>query len=151
MRELKNILVAIDFNDSVGDLLGYAEGLALKFEAKIWVVHVAEPNPDFVGYEAGPQYIRDLKAEDFKEEHRKLQTISTAFVGEDVECEALLIQGSTVETLLEEANKLNADLIILGTHKHSFFYNLFSESVSLEIFKKANIPVMAIPIDEDED
>jgi len=151
MRELKNILVAIDFNDSVGDLLGYAEGLALKFEAKIWVVHVAEPNPDFVGYEAGPQYIRDLKAEDFKEEHRKLQTISTAFVGEDVECEALLIQGSTVETLLEEANKLNADLIILGTHKHSFFYNLFSESVSLEIFKQANIPVMAIPIDEDED
>ncbi|QED37924.1 universal stress protein [Antarcticibacterium arcticum] len=151
MRELKNILVAIDFNDSVGDLLGYAEGLALKFEAKIWVVHVAEPNPDFVGYEAGPQYIRDLKADEFKEEHRKLQTISTAFVGEDVDCEALLIQGSTVETLLDEANKLNADLIILGTHKHSFFYNLFSESVSLEIFKKANIPVMAIPIDEDEE
>lgn len=150
MKELKNILVAIDFNDSVGELLGYAESLALKYSAKIWVVHVAEPNPDFVGYEAGPQYIRDIKAEEFREEHRKLQNYCAAFVGEDVDCEALLIQGSTVETVLEEANKLNSNIIIMGTHKHSFFYNLFSESVSLEIFKKANIPVMAIPIDEDE-
>lgn len=151
MKELKNILVAIDFNDSVGELLGYAESLALKYEAKIWVVHVAEPNPDFVGYEAGPQYIRDLKAEEFREDHKKLHNIRTAFIGEEVECEALLIQGSTVETLLDEANKLHIDLLIVGTHKHSFFYNLFSESVSQEIFKNANIPVMAIPIDEDEE
>ena len=149
MKELKNILVAVDFNDAVGEILGYAEGLAQKFGAKVWVVHVAEPEPDFVGYEPGPQYIRDMKAEEFSEEHRNLQSICDTFLGKEIEKEALLIQGSTVETVLEEAEKLKSDLLIVGTHKHSFLHNLLQESVSLELLKKSNIPLLAIPIEEE--
>lgn len=149
MKEIKNILVAIDFNDSVGDLLNYAESLAIKYNSKVWVVHVAAPNPDFVGYEPGPQYIRDFKAEELSEDHKAIQKLCDSFIDETVECEALLIQGSTVETVIEEAKKLNSDLLIVGTHKHSFFHDLFSENVSLELLKKAEIPLLAIPIDED--
>lgn len=80
MKEIKNILVAIDFNETVGELLSYAEALAIKFDAKIWVLHVAAPNPDFVGYEPGPQYIRDFKADELREEHRSLQNICNTFL-----------------------------------------------------------------------
>lgn len=149
MKELKNILVAVDFNDAVGELLSYAEALAEKFEAKLWVVHVAEPEPDFVGFEPGPQYIRDVHADEFREEHRNLQTICKTFLSENIEKEALLIQGSTVETVLNEARKLKSDLLIVGTHKHSFLHNLLQESVSLELLKKVDIPLLAIPIEED--
>ena len=149
MKELRNILVAVDFNDAVGEILGYAEGLAQKFGAKVWVVHVAEPEPDFVGYEPGPQYIRDMKAEELSEEHRNLQNICDTFLSEEIEKEALLIQGSTVETVLEEAEKLKSDLLIVGTHKHSFLHNLLQESVSLELLKRSSIPLLAIPIEED--
>lgn len=148
MENLKNILVAVDFNDAVGEILSYAEGFAEKFGAKIWVVHVAPPDPDFVGYEAGPQYIRDFKAENLRDEHRNLQSICKTFLGEGVEKEALLIQGSTVETVLEEAKKLKADMLIVGTHKHSFLHNLLKESVSLELLKRANLPILAIPVEE---
>ena len=148
MTELKNILVAVDFNDAVGELLGYAEGLAEKFGAKVWVLYVAEPDPEFVGYSTGPQYIRDFKAEDLREEHRTLQSICKTFLGDEIENEALMIQGSTVETVLEEAEKLKTDLLIVGTHKHSFLHNLLKESVSLELLKKGNIPILAIPIEE---
>ncbi|WP_423819804.1 universal stress protein [Salinimicrobium sp. TIG7-5_MAKvit] len=148
MKELKNILVAVDFNDAVGDLLGYAEGLAQKFGSKVWVLHVAAPDPDFVGYEPGPQYIRDFKAEEFREEHRNLQMYCDNFLSEEIEKEALLIQGSTVEAVLEEAKKLKSDLLIVGTHKHSFLHNLLQENVSLELLKKASIPMLTIPIEE---
>lgn len=148
MTELKNILVAVDFNDAVGELLSYAEGLAEKFEAKVWVLHVAEPNPEFAGYTTGPQYLRDFKAEDLREEHRNLQTICKTFLGDEIEKEALMIQGTTVETVLSEAEKLKTDLLIVGTHKHSFLHNLLKESVSLELLKKASLPILAIPIIE---
>lgn len=148
MTGFDNILVAVDFNDAVGELLGYAEGLAEKFNSKIWVVYVAEPEADFKGVEPGPQYIRDFKAEDLREVHRNLQKICSTFLGEEVEHEALLIQGSTVETVLEEAQKLNSDLLIVGTHKYSFLHNLLQERVSLKLLKKASIPVLAIPIAE---
>ncbi|HEY9185112.1 MAG TPA: universal stress protein [Salegentibacter sp.] len=150
MEAFKNILVAVDFNDTIGELMGYAESIAQKFGSKIWVVHVAEPSPDFTGYEVGPQYIRDVKAEEFREEHRQLQAISKLFVDQNIEAEALLIQGSTVKTIIEEVKKLNADLLIVGTHKHGLLFNILSENVSLELLKKADVPFLAIPIEEEK-
>jgi len=149
MKKIKNILVAVDFNDNIGDLLGYAESIATKFDSKVWMIHVSAPDPDFVGYEPGPQYIRDSRAEELKEEHRRLQDLRKTFLSGNLKSEALLIQGSTVETVLEEAEKLNADLLIVGTHKYGFIQNLFLESVSLKLFKNANIPFLAIPINEE--
>ncbi|MGY5849989.1 universal stress protein [Salegentibacter sp. F14] len=150
MEAFKNILVAVDFNDTVGDLMSYAESIAEKFGSKVWVVHVAEPSPDFTGYEVGPQYIRDLKAEEFREEHRQLQAISKLFLDQNIESEALLIQGPTVQTIIEEVKKLHADLLIVGTHKHGFLFNILSENVSLELLKKAEVPFLAIPIEEEK-
>ncbi|MDT0641510.1 universal stress protein [Zunongwangia sp. F363] len=149
MLGIKNIMVAVDFNESVGELLAYAESLAEKYGAKIWLVHVTEPDPDFVGFKPGPQYIRDFKAEELKEEHRSLQALRDAFLNKEIESEALLIQGSTVETVLKEAEKLKSDLMIVGTHKHSFLHNLLSESVSLKLLKNTSIPILTIPIDEE--
>lgn len=149
MREIKNILVAIDFNDTIGDLLAYAEGIALKCGSKVWVVHVTAPNPDLEGTEPAPQYIKEVKEDELQEEHRTLKKICDTFLDPSLECEALLLQGSTVEKVIEEAKKLHSDLLIVGTHKHSFFHNLFAESVSMELLKKAEIPLLAIPIDED--
>jgi len=149
MSGFKNIIVAIDFNDAVGKLLAYAEEIALKFSSKVWIVHVAAPDPDFVGYEPGPQYIRDFRADELREEHKQLQDFSNMFLDKSIESAALLIQGSTVETVLKEAEKLHADLLIVGNHKHSFLHNLLSESVSLELLKNGNIPLLTIPIDED--
>jgi nucleotide-binding universal stress UspA family protein len=149
MKKIKNILVAVDFNDNIGDLIGYAESIATKFGSKVWMIHVSAPDPDFVGYEPGPQYIRDSRAEELKEEHRRLQDLRKTFLSDHLGSEALLIQGSTVETVLEEAKKLDADLLIVGTHKYGFMESFFLESVSLELFKNANIPFMAIPISEE--
>ena len=149
MMELKNIMVAVDFNDSVGDLLSFAESLASTYGSKVWIVHVAEPDPDFVGMVTGPQYIRDMKAEDLREEHKTLQNLREVFFDEEIESEALTIQGSTVDAVLEEAEKLEIDLLVVGTHKHGFLYNLLSESVSVELLKKINIPMLSIPINED--
>jgi len=88
MDNLKNIMVAVDFNDSIGELMVYADNLAEKFGSKVWVLHVADPEPDFVGYEPGPQYIRDIKADEYREEHRNLQEVCKNFLSEDTVKEA---------------------------------------------------------------
>lgn len=145
MKELKNIMVAVDFNDSVGDLLGYAEGLAEKFDSKIWVVYVADPatgksdGKDVLGPDPGK----------LAEDRQNLKSLCDAFLSEEIEWEHLVIEGSTVEMVLEEAKELNTELLVVGTHKHSFLHNLISESVSLQLFRKANIPLLAIPFDEE--
>jgi nucleotide-binding universal stress UspA family protein len=58
---------------------------------------------------------------------------------------ALLTQGATVETILAEAKKLAADLIIVGSHGRSAIEKFFAGSVSQGILKDAPCPVLLIP------
>ena len=142
---MKNILVTIDFNKDEAQLIDKAFQLAKAFNSKLWLMHIAAPEPDFVGYDVGPQYIRDTRAQELRKEHVKLQEYADSLKQKGVDSEGLLIQGATIEMIIEESKKLQADLIIAGQHKHVFFYRQFVEIVSSEIIKKSQIPVLIVP------
>jgi len=144
---MKNILVTIDFNKNEKLLIDKAFQLAESFDSKLWLMHIAAPNPDFVGYEAGPQYIRDNRGTELRKEHKLLQKYATTLKKKGVDSEGLLIQGATIEMIIEESKKLNVDLIIAGHHEHGFFYNAFVGSVSAKIIKKSKIPVLIVPLE----
>lgn len=145
---MKNIFLALDFEEKAQKLIDFATELAKKFNAKVWVVHIAAPDPEFVGYEIGPKYIRDTRAEELRTEHRFLQNIATELGHVGVKSEGLLIQGPTVEMILEEAMKLKADLIITGSHEHSFLHSAMYGNTARELVKRSRIPLMIIPVDE---
>lgn len=110
-------------------------------------MHVASPDPDFVGFEADPQFIRDECAEKLWDEHKKLWEYTQNIEQKSVDADGLLIQGATVETILEESVKLDIDLIIAGYHEHNFLYNAFFGNTSIQIIKESKIPVLVIPLD----
>jgi nucleotide-binding universal stress UspA family protein len=147
MNPIKNILVAVDFVGHDEEVLDCARQMAHKFEAKTWIVHIAAPDPDFVGYEPGPQYIRDYRAEDLHTEHKNLKAYADRFVAAGITAEGLLIQGPTVETILEEAAKLKIDLFVVGAHKHGALHRFFSANTPIELAKKTNIPLLIVPLD----
>ena len=143
---MKNILVAIDFEENIESVIDKAFELANAFKAKVWLLHIAAPEPYFVGYEVGPQYIRDSRAEDLRKEHRQLQRFTSELEGKGIDAEGLLIQGATIEMIIGESKKLNVDLIIAGHHERSFFYKALIGSVSSQIIKKSKIPVLIVPV-----
>ncbi|MBN1181734.1 MAG: universal stress protein [Bacteroidales bacterium] len=145
---MKNILVAVDFEKSDQQIIDKALQLADAFGSKIWILHIAAPEPDFVGYEVGPQYIRDFRASDLKEEHHQINEYTSTFTKKGIKAEGLLVQGATIEMVIAEAEKLSADLIIAGHREHSFFYKAFVGSVSAEILEKSKIPVLLVPLNE---
>jgi nucleotide-binding universal stress UspA family protein len=55
---MDNILVPLDFQEATLDVLDHASLLAQSLSAKLWLVHVGDPDPDFVGYGVGPQSVR---------------------------------------------------------------------------------------------
>jgi len=142
---MKNILVAINFDDQESILITKAIELAKPFKAKVWLLHIAAPEPDFVGYEVGPQYIRDTRAEDLRNEHRLLQKYAQELTNQGLASEGLLINGATIEMIIEESKKLNIDMIITGHHDRGFIYQAFVGSVSSQIIKKSKIPVLMVP------
>lgn len=143
-----NILVCIDFSDANEKVISHSEKLAKAVSSKLWILHVAEPEPDFVGYDVGPQYIRDSLAERFHQEHRMTQEIAEQMREEGLEATALLIQGPTAEVILETAEKVEADIIVIGSHGKGAVYQMLVGSVSEAVIHEAECPILVVPTRE---
>lgn len=143
---MKNLLLAVDVKSTDRLLIDFAILMAEKFHSKVWIIHIAAPDPDFVGYGVGPTYIRKSRAEELKKEHKELHSYLSRFDERSVTADALLIQGPTIEMLEEEIKKLKIDLLIMGSHKHGLLYEMFVGNTTIDMVKKHAIPMMIIPI-----
>jgi nucleotide-binding universal stress UspA family protein len=143
--KIETILVPVDFSDVTGEVVRYATDLASFCQSRIVLLHISEPEPDFVGYEAGPQAVRATVARDFRTEHQQLDELKHHVTGAGVEVQALHIQGSLAEKIVQEARSHHAGLIVVGTHGHGAFYNLLVGSVTASLLKDTPCPVLVVP------
>lgn len=140
------LLVAVDFSDPTELILRVAKRLAKSLDASVWVVHAAEPEPDFVGYDAGPEVVRGQVAKELREEHRRLQEYADELREAGVDATAMLVRGPTVEALLAMAEKQEADLIIAGSHGRGMVAEIFMGSVSQGLIRDGRWPVTVVPV-----
>jgi nucleotide-binding universal stress UspA family protein len=140
------LLVAIDLSGFTTRVLDAARRTAEATASSVWLLHVAAPEPDFVGYDAGPKVVRDQVAVEYREQHRELQAHADALRGGGIDATALLVQGPTAKTILAEAERLNADLIVMGTHGHGAVFELLVGTISHAVLRESTIPVLLIPV-----
>ena len=140
---MKTILVPVDFSDTTPGLIESAKKFATTFGSRIVLLHVSEPEPDFVGFEPGPMAVRQTVARDLKAEHQKVEALKENYGLPDVL--ALHIQGPAIEKILHEAAAQNADLIVMGSHGHGALYELLVGSVTAGVLKGAKCPVLVVP------
>ncbi len=140
-----NVLVAIDFSQVTQRIMRVVRRVAKDPSASILLLHVAEPNPDFVGYEAGPEVVQDQVDKEYKKEHKQVQELANELRREGFKADDLCIPGSTVETILDEAGRIDAELIIVGSHGHGAMYDLVVGSVSEGVVRQSKRPVLVVP------
>ena len=140
------ILVAVDLSPASEKVVEAAGRVAKLTGAPVYVIHTAEPEPDFVGYDAGPEVVRTQVAQELRREHREVQALAEKLRGEGIDATALLVRGPTVETTLKEANNLEAELIVVGTHGHGAVYDVLIGSYSAGIIRRSELPVLVVPI-----
>jgi nucleotide-binding universal stress UspA family protein len=84
--------------------------------------------------------------EELLKEHGLLRQHVEYLKAKFIEADGLLIAGATIEMILAEVKKLAVDLVIIGYHHHSLMYNFFTGSTHAAIVKKANVPVLIVPL-----
>ncbi|MBE0585939.1 MAG: universal stress protein, partial [Desulfofustis sp.] len=62
-----------------------------------------------------------------------------------LETTALLVQGATAETIVDKANKLEIDMVIVGSHGRGAMYQLLVGSVSEGVLRGAACPTLVVP------
>jgi nucleotide-binding universal stress UspA family protein len=140
-----SILVPVDFSDVTEAVIAQAQRLAEALGAKIWLIHVASARPDFVGYEVGPVSVRDSVARELHREHEQLQQYQDELRAEGLVATALLVPGMPPNKILEEAERIRPDMIVIGSHGHGALYHLLAGSVCEGVLKHAPCPVVVVP------
>lgn len=142
---MKTILVPVDFSDVTNRVIETARSMSRAFSARLVLLHVSEPEPDFIGFEPGPMAVRTAVARDFKKEHQKLEELSATVAVDGFQVLALHVQGPLVEKILDEADKHHADAIVMGSHGHGALFEFLVGSVTSGVLRGAKAPVVVVP------
>ena len=142
---MKTILAAIDFSEVTEGVVEHAVQLAKAFGSSLYLLHVEAPEPTFVGYEPGPQHERDHVARAIKEDRHAIHELRDKLKEQGIDAHGLVIQGPTVEKILEEARRLDASLVVVGSHGHGALHNLILGSVSEGVMRDTPCPTVVVP------
>lgn len=143
---MKRILAAVDFSDSTQDVLDMTKKMAKAFDSEVMIIHTEPPHPVLLYYYGvgGPLYT-GTPDEEMKKDEAALNIVQHMLSDEGIKTECKLLEGPTLETIVEEAENFKAELIIAGSHKHGALYNLFVGSISEKLVRQTPCPIMVIP------
>ena len=163
--QIKKILYATDLSESAIHAFSYAVSLANMYGAAITILHVlAEfPGEEFVTNMINTDTWEEIKNRHYSEardqligkkrDHVAIREVLEAFSeeaqadGEDqnfVTDEILIKNGTPAEVIVETSQEQKCDLIVLGTHGHSSFADVFVGSTAKRVIKNSPIPVLVI-------
>ena len=144
---MKTILVAIESCEtttSESPIVKKAIELASAFSSRVWLIHVVPPLRQ-TPYNVDRNVTRHEVAAELRHEHDFLQQLAKCIQDKNIDARALLVRGSITGMILQEAERLAADLVILGCHRHGRLYGALLDDTEEGLLSKCARPLMFIP------
>jgi nucleotide-binding universal stress UspA family protein len=139
---MKTILLPVDFSGATGPTVAAAISLARACAGEIILIHVVAP-PEYLEY---PLTEHDACGHAHTLARQNLQQLLTLIRGEGISASSKALGGFPVKTILAQARECKADVIVMGSHGHTAFYDLLVGSTSSGVLKAAPCPVMFAPL-----
>lgn len=142
---MKAIVCATDFSSNAGHAIQYSLSLAKKINGMVYLLHAYEspiafsemPMTAILGAEAQIRIISEKKLEKIK---RK-----AAEQFPSVSIETIIQRGQAAKLVTTYADKIDADLIVVGKTGTGKVERFFIGSTASKVIQKANCPVLCIP------
>ena len=153
--KISKILYATDLSENSAYAFRYAVNSAVKHDATIHILHVVSysPFPTAVYEIAGNEFSKLIKwskpvmLEKIKKRldaiiKREIKNYRNFAKRLSIE----VVEGEPSVKILEVADEMKADLLIMGTHSKGIIAHTFLGSVATQVLQRARIPVFIIPI-----
>ena len=172
--EVKKILYATDLSESARYAFAYAVSLANLYGASITLLHVLAEVPELldkgiIGY-IGAERWEEIKNQHYQEATETLTRKKRSYIPirevldqfcEDTRSshddhdfiadEILVKRGNPVEEILEQAEKRNCDLIVMGTHGHGTLADVVLGRTARRVVRQSRKPVVVVRLAEEDE
>lgn len=144
----KHILVPVDESPVSYAAVEQALALAKPLNCQVTITSVIAVDP-FVGvdfYKVAPA-ITDYFIEAEKNAQLNLAEIKQSFIRDGIAVNTKIVRGvSPAEGIMQVADEVGADLIIMGSHGRTGFKKLVLGSVAQEVLTQSPIPVLIMKV-----
>jgi len=161
--QIRNILYATDLTKNSAYAFRYAINSAQKHDAQIYILHVLQklsPSEEANIAVYVYSYLPHLQLEKIRQEkknelinriNKRLGEFADQELKDDPEmlkrlASILVVDGDPADEILEKAEELNCDLIVMGTHGKGLISHTFLGSVSEKVLHRTRKPVFIVPI-----
>ena len=142
MVTLKKILCPVDHSECSYLALKYAISLALKDEAKLYLMHVIDSRLyDTEMYKLSPYKLNEIDESKIRTDLMKSLPEGTTDV---LEVEAIVVKGVPFNEIINAATEISVDLIVIGTHGRTGISHVMLGSVAEKVVRKAPCPVLTV-------
>jgi nucleotide-binding universal stress UspA family protein len=155
----QNILVATDFTPNSDHAFKHAVMLARQNNARIHLLHVV-PEVDsnmrsYLSAIMGQTRLEEFEQQHEQDAHSELKKELDDFVTKELSnfpddqkrfAGSEIVVGNPVIKILEAADNIAADVIVMGTHSKGVLEHAFLGSVAEKVLNKATRPVFVIPL-----
>ena len=143
----KRFLVPIDFSEHSLDAVHAARELVLGLDAELTLIHVLAP--DKARRSIAPGHSRpppsQVMAAD-PSQGEALKQVRQSLLSDMFDVTLQLVSGEcAAEAIAEQAERMNADFIVMSTHGHSGLSHMLAGSVTEAVIRRAPCPVLVVP------
>jgi nucleotide-binding universal stress UspA family protein len=147
MVTIRRILCPVDFSDFSQHALRRAVAIGREHQAAVTVLHVVPLRAVFTAMplEMGAPVPMRLTDTELEVARRQLAAFADIEPPTDVRVDCELVEAATVhDEIVAQAARLNADLIVMGTHGRSGFQRWVFGSVAEKVLRQAQPPVLTV-------
>lgn len=144
MKNVKTILVPIDFSDNSKKILREAVSVAENFGAKLETLFVVQSFEDYSGFFVPHIPIDQFQAEMFESATIKMENFLEDNLENPEACGRHTATGDVGEEIIKYAKEIDAGMIVMGTHGYKGLERVLFGSVAEQVVKNAPCPVLTI-------
>lgn len=143
---MKTFLVPVDFSAVTEKVIEAALAQARAFRGRVALLHIIQPPVSTGGEYALPvEVVEEAINTNRRSALQKLDGRLETFRAAGIECSVSTTVGVPDRAILEEAAKVGADCIIMGSHGHGRLYDFLVGSTASGVIKRAKCAVLVIP------
>tara|TARA_B110000240_G_C13423910_1_gene420732 strand:+ start:93 stop:920 length:828 start_codon:yes stop_codon:yes gene_type:complete len=145
---MKKILVPIDFSKPSQYAAKMAAKIAKKTNATVYLIHLIELPSGVIDMISSSHFSIPESMLYLRKTKEKVLEFKESFFSNDITVEYFIKLNNPFEGIKKCANKINADLIIMGSKGHSEFEEIIVGSNTEKIVRNSKIPVIVVKRDD---
>jgi nucleotide-binding universal stress UspA family protein len=143
---MKTIIALVDFSDVTQQVVEQATLHARTYSARLILVHVVPSEPAVVEFGiASPTLMQPPSHHRVEKDYNQLLQLRDSLGDSGVQVSAQQLEQADITKVIDLCQRLQADMIVIGTHHHSTLYQFFLGSYTSDVLKRATCPVLVVP------